>query len=112
MMSTRRNRIIGYSVMVASIFALLMAVYTSYRSAVYTHCQANVNEALVRAQTSRAAAAEQDRDAVDRLVTDVLNARSREDSRAALERYRATRAAADAERAKNPIPAPPSQTCG
>jgi uncharacterized membrane protein YdfJ with MMPL/SSD domain len=107
-----RQRATGVIVLVASMLAVLGATYSGYRSASYAHCQARVNQALVVSQNARAQAAAQDRAALDRMVNDVVNAHSREESRAALDRYQATRRASDEERAKHPLPAPPSQVCG
>jgi hypothetical protein len=44
-------------------------------------------------------------------VEDVAMARSSTDTRAALARYRATRAAADAARDQEPLPEPPARHC-
>ena len=98
-------RICGTASLVVAI-----SLYAGQRE--YVQCQAAVNNALITAQVARAGAGEQDRDAMDRLVSDVTKATSPADSRAALARYQQTRAAADADRAANPLPAPPSQTCG
>lgn len=98
--------------LVVSVLAMVLAVVSGLRSQSYARCQAAVNDALVAAQIGRDEAAAHDRQAVDRMVTDVLAARSPADTRAALERYRDTRAEADRNRAEHPLPAPPSQTCG
>ncbi len=97
--------------LVASVVALGMSALVGYQSRGQAECQARINEQLVVAQSARAKAADQDRDAVDRLISDVSEAKSPADSRAALQRYRDTRASADAERTRNPLPAPPSQRC-
>ncbi len=119
-----RSRV-GLLLVVASILAIIMSAYTSYQSRAFAECQAAVNEALIVAQNARADAAEQDR-ASDReestatadLIRSVFSATTREESRAAYDRYaarlaeiNARRTATDKRRQDNPLPAPPSQIC-
>jgi hypothetical protein len=106
-----RKSAVEWAVLAASVIALLLAGLSGYRSATYARCQAGVNEQLVKATNARAAAAEQDRDAMDQLVTDVSNAKTADDSRNALARYRQTRAKADQDRRDHPLPSPPSEHC-
>ena len=102
----------------ACLLALIGAVWQGIsqadlarRQTAYTHCQARVNDAPIKAQNARAVSADQDRDALDQLVSDIIRARSATDTEAALARYQRTRAATDAQRAQHPLPAPPSQAC-
>lgn len=91
------SRRLGIVLATASFLALGVSVWSGWQSREYAACQARVNDRLVSAQRAQA-------DAVDRMVTDVLAAKSAADTRAALERYRDARAA-------NPLPEPASQTC-
>jgi hypothetical protein len=95
----------------ASVLALALAVISGVNTSKYAHCQARVNQQMVVAQNARAAAAEVDRDAIDQLVSDVVMSRTAADTLTALNRYQATRAAADEARRQHPLPAPPSQVC-
>lgn len=109
------SRWLTWIVVIASFASLGMSWYAGAQRAEYAHCQAAVNDALIHSQQARAAAAEQDRQAMDDLVAGVLTASETRDPRASLAALRAyvtARAAADAQRAANPIPVPPSQTCG
>lgn len=106
-----RQRVMGWVVLTASVIALVFSAVTGVQARDHAKCQQRINEQLVVASNARASAAAQDRDAIDRLIADVSEAKSPGDSRIALQRYRDTRAAADAERERNPLPAPPSQRC-
>lgn len=106
------QRTIGGLVLAASMIALGFSTVTGIQSRDFAKCQAQVYEQLVAAQNARAAAGAQDRNAIDRLIQDVSEAKTPTDSRTALQRYRDTRAAADAERQRNPLPEPPSKRCG
>lgn len=122
------NRVLGVFglvLVVASILALALSVYSSIRSTAYARCQSAVSEALIRSSTARADAAAEDREsdrdettAVTKLINDVFAATSREQSRAAYEEFRATeqritarRAATEQKRRANPLPQPPSEVC-
>lgn len=98
-------------VLIAAVVSGLQQASLARRQTTYAHCQAKVNDALINAQNARVVAANQDRDALDRMVSDITRAMSRADTEAALARYQQTRAATDAERKRHPLPAPPSQSC-
>lgn len=109
------SRWLTWVILAASFVSLGMSWYTGAQRAEYQHCQAAVNDNLIRTQQARAAAAEQDRQAMDDLVANILAASETRDpkgSLAALRAYLTARADADAQRAANPIPVPPSVTCG
>lgn len=114
-MKTPWSRWLTWVVLVASFVSLGVSWYTGAERAAYQRCQVAVNDNLIRSQQARALAAEQDRQAMDDLVANVLAASETRDpgaSLAALRDYLNARADADAQRAANPIPVPPSQTCG
>lgn len=99
-------------IMLASVIALGVAVWSGIRNSEHAQCQSMVNELMARALSERAKAADADRSALDQLVSDSLSATSDTQIRAALERYRETRAQADRDRAEHPLPQPPSASCG
>jgi hypothetical protein len=121
-----RSRLVGIVVMVASVLAVLLAVNSTLQSSAYARCQSRVTEALIRSSTARAAAAEQDRQSdvqesaataeLIRTVFTVQTAAERIEAyatyRKALDTINAKRAATEKQRKDNPLPAPPSQTCG
>lgn len=121
-----RGRVVGVVVMVASVLAVLLAVNSTLQSSAYARCQSQVTEALIRSSTARAAAAEQDRQsdvkesaATAELIRTVFTAQTGPERLAAYATYRkalddiaVTRAATEKQRKDNPLPAPPSQTCG
>jgi hypothetical protein len=105
------SRKFGALIMVASLLALIVSVYTGFERAATERCQARVNDALISSQRARSDAASQDRDSIDRLVAAVAEARESGQVRDALAKYRSDRAAADEDRRQHPLPAPPSEVC-
>lgn len=121
-----RSRIVGLVLVVASVAALVMSAYSSYRLRTYAACQSAVTEQLIRVQNARADAAAQDRQtdrdessATATLIIAVFSLQSGQERVAAYGEYRTTldaltarRAATEQQRKANPLPAPPSQVCG
>jgi hypothetical protein len=122
---TSPKQVVWWIITLASVAALLISIAFGYQSRSYAQCQSAVYEALISAQNAREAAAAQDRQA-DRdeaaatavLIRAVFTAASREQTLAAYAAYEDTlagiaarREASEADRAANPLPAPPSQTC-
>jgi hypothetical protein len=105
------RRIGGVALAAISLAAVTQSVRTSSAHHQYTRCQAEVIDQLIVALNARTAAATQDRDAMDQLVEGAATARSAADTRAALDRYRTTRATADAARNRKPLPEPPARRC-
>lgn len=90
--------------------ALLLSLLVGFKQYRMTACQAAYNEQSNRSQQARAEAAKTDRDALDKLLQVVAdNPRGSID---AIRQYNQSRLAGDAQRASNPVPPPPSQTCG
>lgn len=90
--------------------ALLLSVWVGWQQYRMTKCQARYNEASATSTRARAAAAEADRQALDSLMLAVA-----EQPRGAIQavrEYNAVRRVTDQQRAANPLPPPPSQTCG
>lgn len=90
--------------------ALLLSVAVGLRQYRMTACQARYNEASNVSQQARAEAAEADRVALDRLLRVV--ARTPQEALDAIRGYNSARDDADRQRAANPVPPPPSETCG
>lgn len=114
-----------------SVVALLVSVAQGIKNSDYERCQARTNDALIRAQQARAAIAEQDR-AADTVATDAEDnlwkavnanqklppAEAKSKSEEAFhvflaERGRAEQMRKDAaeDRARHPLPPPPSERC-
>lgn len=90
--------------------ALLLSVAIGVQQIRMTGCQARYNEASNISQRARAEAAATDRVAIDALLVAVAdNPRSAID---AVRAYNESRRQADVQRAQNPVPPPPSETCG
>lgn len=97
-------------VQVMAAVALLLSLLVGFKQYRMTECQASYNEQSNRSQQARAEAAATDRDALDKLLRAVAdNPRS---SIEAIKAYNQSRLAGDAQRARNPVPPPPSETCG
>lgn len=97
-------------VKIMALTALVVSIYASVGQYRLTACVARYNERSNVSQRARAEAAETDRQAQDVLFRAIAD-----DPRHAIDRIRAyneSRATADAQRASNPVPAPPSETCG
>jgi hypothetical protein len=109
MMSSRK---LGVTVMLLSLLALVGTVWTGIERANTARCQARVNDALITSQRARATAADQDREALDTMVATVAEATARAQVQAALNKYRADRAASNESRRRNPLPEPASEVCG
>lgn len=93
-----------------ALVALLLSIGIGARQLQMTACQARYAEISNASQAGRAAAATADREALDRLLQVVAKTPDRTID--AVREYNATRAAADAQRARNPVPPPPSGACG
>ncbi len=93
-----------------ALVALVLSVVIGARQYQMTACQARYNEASNASQRARAAAAESDRVALDAMLIAVAD--SPREAIGAIRKYNAARAAADQQRQANPIPPPPSETCG
>lgn len=102
---------LGWLLFAASLIMVLASTYLGYKQYSYVHCQTLVNDSFVKALKARTDAAEADRNAMDQLVSDVSNAKTRDDSVRALAKYRETRAKADADRRQHPLPEPASSSC-
>lgn len=92
------------------VVALVVGVWAALGQRQLTRCQAAYAEASNRSTAARAHAAEEDREALDELVSAVV--RDPHAGLDALREYERVRAAADARRAANPVPPPPSNRCG
>lgn len=98
------------AVQVAAVVALLLSLWLGWAQRQQVACQARYNEHSNVSQQARAQAAEKDRQAQDELFRKVAgNTRSTVQY---LREYLRQRAVADAQRAANPVPPPPSETCG
>lgn len=88
------------------VLSIILSLAASYETAKLQKCQTAYTEVNAAALKSRDAINAQDREAVDRMVLSVSTATSRVEVAAALKAYNETRAKADAERAKIPLPVP------
>lgn len=98
------------TVWIVAVATLALCAVLAVKQYHLTRCQAAYAEASNTSQRARAEAAELDRQAQDRLFQSIADK-----PRSAIESlriYNEQRAQANAQRAKNPIPAPPSTNCG
>lgn len=93
-----------------ALIALVLSVAIGVRQFQMTQCQARYNEASNVSQRARSEAAEQDRQAQDAMFKAI--AKDPKSTIVLLNGYLEDRAAANAQRAQNPVPPPPSETCG
>ena len=120
-----RNRGFGLALVVASLVALVLSGYSSYQTRTYSQCQSGVTEALIQASMARSDAAEEDRRsdrdesrATALLIQTVFTATTPAERISAYETYAAELQRIDAkrmqteeDRARHPLPEPPSQAC-
>lgn len=100
---------------VIAVVSLLLGFGVGIRQYELTECLAEYNEASNKATAARAEAAGSDRKALDDMVkaiADAYDSGDRTATRKALNDYLVSRARGDGQRQGNPLPAPPSQTCG
>lgn len=97
-------------VQIMAAIALVLSVGIAVRQYQLTSCVARYNERSNESQRARAEAADSDRKALDDMLQVVAD--NPRGAFEAIKHYNQVRAQADAQRARNPIPAPPSETCG
>lgn len=101
----------GHRVVAVLVLISVIAVsYLMWRQQEQTECNARYNREQARAQQARADAAERDRRALEKMVTELLEGppgRGRE----ILEEFRRTLDETDRQREENPVPAPPADLC-
>lgn len=97
-------RWVGIAIIVLSIITVGQAWYFAQRDRAIAECQATTVREFQTALAARNNVNDEDRRVIDKLVLDITQATTREQSRAALEAYVKARATNDAERAKNPLP--------
>jgi hypothetical protein len=90
--------------------ALVMSLFIAAKQYEMTGCQARYNEASNISQRARSEAATVDRVALDKLLVQV--AEQPHSAIVAIRQYNQSRADADRQRAANPVPPSPSETCG
>lgn len=95
-----------------AIVSLLLGLAVGVQQAQLTACLAAYTEAANVSSKARTEAAEGDRKALDDMVKSIAGAKDSATVKDALSTYLQARAFADGQRASNPLPGPPSQTCG
>lgn len=103
------RRLIGLVLVASSVVAIWQSYATTARQARYVECQGQVNTALIESLAQSRETAAQERAATDAVYRALRD--SPQDPSAAIDTYFAQRAAADARRAANPLPEPPTSRC-
>lgn len=96
---------------IVAFLSLFLSVAVGAKQYSLASCLADYNNQSAQASGQRLDAAEADRRALDEMLASVVNAKERSAAGAALRAYVDARADADAKRARNPLPAPPSVSC-
>lgn len=114
------SRFVTRLVQLAAVASLILATVLAIKQYQFTGCLASYNEAFAKSSAARAAATEADRKAEDDMwqaFADAGNpqkvppAEARKYAADAFQRYLKQRQQAREDRARNPLPAPPSQRC-
>lgn len=77
----------------------------------YAHCQAQVDDELVKALTARSDSSAARTDATDEFIAAVFHAKSQAEVLQLYQQWQAARDKANKDRQNNPLPQPPSNTC-
>lgn len=89
---------------IVAILTILQGAYFSYRSREEARCQTRINEKFLAVLKDRSDTNEADRKNISTMVEKVVNAKTREDTRQALDRYLAEKQRIDAQRKNLPYP--------
>lgn len=103
------RRLIGLVLVATSAVAIWQSYATTSRQADFVECQAEVNAALIASLERSRETAAQERAATDDLYRSV--GEEPEEFREAITEFFTQRRAADARRAQNPLPEPPTRRC-
>lgn len=96
-------------IQIIAIASLLLAIGVGVKQYSLADCLADYNDAYSKVQGARLDAAEQDRRAQDRMFEAVAN--DPRNAIPAIRSYTTSRAAADEQRKRNPLPQPPKVSC-
>lgn len=112
---TRRERVILLTAAIAtftvSTVSLVGSWQTSSHLTDYVQCQSEWNSFLHRALEARTGANAEATAAMDDLVNAITEAKSSDDTKNALSRYKIARANQIATQNDNPLPPPPNEVC-
>jgi hypothetical protein len=89
---------------IVAVLTLGQTAYVSVKSRDEARCQTRINEKFLAVLQDRSATNDADRENVSRMVSDVVNAKSRAETRRALDRYLAEKHRIDAQRRNLPYP--------
>lgn len=112
---TRRERIVLLIAAVATFSASTVSLVGSWQTGSnltqYVTCQSEWNSFLYRALEARTGASAEATEAMDELISAITQAKSADETRAALNKYKAARANQVEKQRENPLPPPPDQVC-
>lgn len=112
---TRRERIILLLAAIATFAVAIVSLAGSWQTGShltkYVQCQSEWNSFLHRAIEARTNAGAEATAAMDELIDTVTQAKSADQTRAALAKYKEARANQIQKQLENPLPPPPEQVC-
>lgn len=112
---TRREQIIlllcAIATFIVSTISLVGSWETSSKLTTYVQCQSQWNTFLHKALEARTNSGAEATLAMDELVDAITEAKSADDTRAALARYKEARANQLRTQNENPLPPPPDEVC-
>jgi hypothetical protein len=106
----RRSRLLGFVVVILAVFTVLQGSYFTYESNKKAQCQAQFNEDFRVVLQKRAQWADEDKQALTKLLSDLLVAKQNT-GRTVLEDYLAATARNDKLRKENPLPKLEDRDC-
>jgi len=112
---TRRERIILLVAAIATFTVSTVSLVGSWQTGSnltqYVQCQSEWNSFLHRALEARTNASTEATTAMDELINAITEARSADQTREALSKYKAARANQIEKQRENPLPPPPEEVC-
>lgn len=118
MLSTRANRIVSTILLAVACVSLVMSFVSSSRErktnealTAFVKCQAEWNQFSYKAAVAGRNANSDTQSTMDGLVDAIYQAKSAEETRRAIEAYRAAREAQRVALLQNPYPPPPEEVC-
>lgn len=112
---TRRERFILIIAAIATFIVATVSLVGSWQTSSnltqYVQCQSEWNSFLHRALEARTGANAEATEAMDELINAITEAKSSDETRAALNKYKAARANQVQKQRENPLPPPPNEVC-
>lgn len=106
----KRSRLLGFIVVLLALFSVAQGSFYAYESEKKSACQAQFNNDFARVATARSQWADDDKKALNKMLSDLLSAKPGQ-GRTILEKYIEATERTDKLRAENPLPKLEDRDC-